>query len=290
MAHETLSLGSEVKREGQPQASQHLPLGSRTLIMGIVNVTPDSFSDGGQFLKPDKALAQARRIEAEGADIIDVGAESTRPGAVEITAEEELARLVPVLQPLVQATSLPISVDTYKAAVAREALRLGASMVNDVGGLQRDPEMAAVVAEYQVPVVIMHNQEDTVYESDLMEALSCFFEKSLQIAHSAGVLKSNIILDPGIGFGKTFEHNIEVLRRLKELESLGYPLLLGVSRKSVIGHILDLPPQERLEGTLAAHVLGIQQGVAVLRVHDVAAHRRAVRVADKLLRPEGSLE
>ena len=170
--------------------------------MGIVNVTPDSFSDGGQFFKPDKALVQARRIEAEGADIIDVGAESTRPGAIEITAEEELRRLVPVLQSLVPATSLPISVDTYKAAVAREALRLGASMINDVWGLQRDPEMAAVVAEYQMPIVIMHNQKDTIYERDLIETLRCFFEKSLQIAHAAGIAKANILLDPGIGFGK----------------------------------------------------------------------------------------
>lgn len=252
--------------------------------MGILNVTPDSFSDGGRFLDVENAVAKGLRMEAEGADIIDVGAESTRPGAREITAEEELTRLMPVLQKLVKTVALPISVDTYKAPVASEALHLGVQIINDVWGLQRNPEIAAVVATYKATVIIMHNQKEPVYRDDLISELRRFFQKSLRIAHAAGISDSKIILDPGIGFHKTFAHNVEILRRLNELKSLGYPILLGISRKSLIGHILNVPPQERLEGTLAANVLGIQQGASILRVHDVAAHRRAARVADALLK------
>lgn len=261
-----------------------LPLGSRTLIMGILNITPDSFSDGGQFFDLEKAVNHAQKMVAEGVDIIDVGAESTRPGAIEIGAAEEVSRLIPVVERLVAEVTVPISVDTYKAEVARAALDAGADMINDVWGLQRDLGMAAVAAEYQVPMVIMHNQKRAVYKGDLIQALCRFFKQSIRIAADAGMDKSQVILDPGIGFGKTLEHNLEMLSRIGELSSLGYPLLLGTSRKSVIGSILDLPPGERLEGTIATNVAGIIQGVDIIRVHDVQENRRAACVTDRIFR------
>ena len=261
-----------------------LPLGSRTLIMGILNVTPDSFSDGGRFFEPEKAVVHARKMVHEGADIIDVGAESTRPGAVEVEAEEEIARLVPVVERLVSEVEVPISVDTYKAEVACAALDAGAHMLNDVWGLQRDLKMASVVARYKVPIVVMHNKKQAVYEGDLIEEVCHFFKRSICIAEDAGVDKAQIILDPGIGFGKTLEHNIEMLSRIRELAALGYPLLLGTSRKSVIGGMLNVPPDERLEGTIATNVAGIIQGVDVIRVHDVVQNCKAACVTDRIFR------
>lgn len=263
-----------------------LPLGKRTYIMGILNVTPDSFSDGGKFLDLDKAVEHAKRMVAEGADIIDVGGESTRPGSQEISAEEELKRIMPVLERLVKELEVPISVDTYKAEVAEEALRIGVHMVNDVWGMQRDPKMAAVVARYGVPVVVMHNQKGTDYQGDIIEELCRYFRKSIRLGVAAGIAQEKIILDPGIGFGKTPEQNMLVMSRLGELNDLGHPILLGTSRKSMIGKILDLPTEERLEGTLATTVLGIIQGVDIVRVHDVKENVRVAKVTDAIVRGE----
>jgi len=259
-------------------------LGTRTYIMGILNVTPDSFSDGGRFVQTEAATGHACRLVEEGADIIDVGGESTRPGHREVNAEEEIARVLPVVKALKKELAIPVSVDTYKASVAEACLKAGADMVNDVWGLQREPEIARVAAYYGAPVVAMHNQDGTDYEGDILVAMKDFFEKTLEIAFKAGIAKENIILDPGIGFGKTAEQNIQVMGRLNELRVMGYPVLLGTSRKSTIGKILDLPPDQRVEGTIATTVLGIQQGVDIVRVHDVQANRRAALVADAIVR------
>ena len=269
-----------------------LLLGQRTLIMGILNVTPDSFSDGGRWLEIPAALAHVRRMMKEGADIIDIGAESSRPGFVPMTAAEEISRLAPYLEALAAACPLPISVDTFKAETARAALGLGADLLNDIWGLQyaEEPgEMARVAAARGVPVIAMHNQQGTDYAAfggDVIAAEKAFFRRTVAIAEAAGLPRENLILDPGIGFGKTAEQNLEVLRRQQELtEKAGeeYPLLLGVSRKSVIGKVLDLPVGERLEGTLATSVLAVAQGASILRVHDVQENVRAVRMAEAIL-------
>lgn len=258
--------------------------GKRTYIMGILNVTPDSFSDGGRFTHVDHAVEHGFELIGQGADIIDVGGESTRPGSQEVGEAEELARILPVVEKLYALTATPISVDTYKARVAELCLEAGADMINDIWGLQREPEIARVAAHYGAPVVVMHNQQGTAYSQDIMAAMIDFFERSLEIAFKAGLPKEHIILDPGIGFGKTIEQNIAVMGRLSELKVLGYPVLLGTSRKSTIGRILDLPPEQRVEGTLATTVLGIQQGVDIVRVHDVMQNRRAALVADAIVR------
>lgn len=263
-----------------------LSLGKRTYIMGILNVTPDSFSDGGKFIDLEKAVKHAKKMVAEGADIIDVGGESTRPGAHEVSAEEELKRVLPVVQRLVKEIDVPISVDTYKSEVAEEVLRAGAHMINDVWGMQKDPEMASVVAKYGVPVIVMHNQKGTEYQGDIIEEICKFLRKSIQLGTAAGIKQEKIILDPGIGFGKTPEQNILVMSRLGELNDLGHPILLGTSRKSMIGKILDLPSGERVEGTLATTVMGIIQGVDIVRVHDVKENTRAAKVADAIVRGE----
>lgn len=261
-----------------------IEIGKNTLIMGILNVTPDSFSDGGQFNSVSQGLNQAIKMVKEGADIIDVGGESTRPGSDYVEVSEEIKRVVPVIQELKRFINKPISIDTYKADVARAALEVGANIVNDVWGLQKDPNIANVIAEYDVPVVVMHNQEDTIYENDIIESMKSFFEKSIEIALSAGVKKEQIILDPGIGFGKTVAQNLEVMNRLEELNSLGYPILLGISRKSIIGKTLDLPTHDRLEGTLALNAIGIQKGVEIIRVHDVKENLKAAKMIDAVCR------
>jgi len=261
--------------------------GERTYIMGILNATPDSFSGDGLQNEPDPiaaAVARARAMAAAGADIIDLGAESTRPGATPVTAEEELDRLLPVLRAVAEAVDVPISVDTYKATVAAAALKNGASCVNDVWGLQRDPEMGKVVAAAGVPVIVMHNQVGTEYTGDLMAAILRFFRRSLSLAEAAGVPAERVIVDPGIGFGKTREQNLEVLRRLPELRSLGRPVLLGTSRKSVIGLTLNLPVGERLFGTAATVALGVAGGADIIRVHDVAEMAQVARMADAVVR------
>lgn len=269
-----------------PCGKYQLQLGTRTYVMGILNITPDSFSDGGEYADLERALARARQMVAEGAAIIDVGGESTRPGAEEVGAEEELERVLPVVECLVRELNVPISVDTYKAAVAETVLQAGAHLINDVWGLQRDPGLAAVVARFGVPVIIMHNQKGTEYQRDIMAEIKGSLEKSIGIGLAAGIKKEKIILDPGIGFGKTPEQNMVVMSRLGELNDLGCPLLLGTSRKSMLGKILDLPPKERVEGTLATTVLGIMQGVDIVRVHDVKENYRAAKVTDALVRSE----
>lgn len=266
---------------------QHtLEIGKRTLIMGILNVTPDSFSDGGKFDTIEHAIEQALEMADQGADIIDIGGESTRPGFAEVPLELEISRVLPVIEALVAHPEfdIPISIDTYKAETARCALMAGAEIVNDIWGLQREPEIARVAAQFGAPVIIMHNQNGTHYETDIVDSMIEFFEKSIAIAKAAGIPDQSIMLDPGFGFGKTSEQNIDLMPRLHELHVLGYPLLLGTSRKSMIGKILDLPPQERMEGTVATSVFGVVQGVEVIRVHDVKENLRAVKVMDAMTR------
>ncbi len=258
--------------------------GKKTYVMGILNATPDSFSDGGQYLSVSKAVTHAEQMVREGADIIDVGGESTRPGATPVCADEEIARVIPVIEGIRQVTDTPISIDTYKASVAEAALASGAQIINDVWGFQKDREMAKVAAAYNVPAILMHNQVDTHYAGDIVAAIKAFFETSLKIAEAAGVAKHQIVLDPGIGFGKNLSQNLEVMRRLDEICALGYPVLLGTSRKSMIGKVLDLPAHERLVGTLVTTAMGIQSGVEIVRVHDIQANVRACRMADAIVR------
>ncbi len=260
-----------------------LTLGERTLIMGILNITPDSFSDGGRYFDLDRALAQAKRLVEEGADILDIGAESSRPGHQEISGEEEWTRLEPVLKVLARELSVPISLDTTKAEVAARGLEAGAHIINDIWGLQRDPDMAQVAGKYQAPVIVMHNQQGTEYRHLMGDILS-FFRRSIAVAEEYGLSGDQIILDPGIGFGKNTEQNLEVMGRLEEIRALGHPLLLGTSRKSMIGNTLNLPVPERLEGTIATSVLGAAAGVDIVRVHDVRANRRAVEMTDAICR------
>ena len=258
--------------------------GGRTRIMGILNVTPDSFFDGGRNNLPAAAETRARVMDAEGADWIDIGAESSRPGATLISKDEELRRLLPVIERVRLVTRLPLSVDTTKAAVAKAALAAGATWINDIWGLQGDPGMADVVAEAQASVVIMHNQRGAEYPDGIFTAIGRFFEVSLQLAGRAGIPHSRVVLDPGIGFGKTPAQNLEVLRGLAEFKGFGLPLLLGASRKSVIGHVLRLPPEERLEGSLVTTVAAVAAGFDAVRVHDVQAHVRVARTADAIYR------
>lgn len=259
-----------------------LPIGPRTLVMGIVNVTPDSFSDGGLFQTREAAVAAGLRLIAEGADIVDVGGESTRPGHVPVDAEEEIERAIPVVAELVARTAAPISIDTHKARVAERALKAGAHIVNDVWGLSRDPDMAAVAAAHEAAVVVMHNREAADPEIDILADLRDFFARALERAAAAGIRNDRIVLDPGIGFGKTFEQNLVILARLGELGELGFPLLLGTSRKSFIGRLVPSEPRDRLAGTIASNVIGVLAGAAIVRVHDVAAHVQALRVADAI--------
>lgn len=261
-----------------------LNLGTKTYIMGILNVTPDSFSDGGKFNELENAIEHAKEMVQQGADILDIGGESTRPGHTVISVEEELSRVVPVIERLVKEVEAPISVDTYKSEVAEGALKAGAHMINDIWGLQKDENMAKVIAKYDVPVTIMHNQDGTEYKTDIMEEIFRFLKKSISIALEAGIKPENIILDPGIGFGKTPGQNMEVMNRLDELNYLGYPVLLGTSRKSMIGKILDLEPQFRVEGTVATSVIGAIKGVDIVRVHDVVENYRALKVTDAIVR------
>nr|WP_246798234.1 dihydropteroate synthase [Alkalibacter rhizosphaerae] len=252
--------------------------------MGILNVTPDSFSDGGDFVDAQKAFDHAVDMLKDGAHIIDIGGESTRPGFTPVTAEEEIKRTVPVIKLLREKTNAIISVDTTKAVVAEEAIKNGAHIINDIWGLQKDPEMIAVAAKYQVPVVIMHNQDGTYYEGDMMESIIRFLKESIAIAIKGGLKKENIILDPGVGFGKTSEQNMVLMTRLKEIRDMGYPVLLGTSRKSMIGKILDVPAKERVFGTVATTVMGILQGMDIVRVHDVKENAEAAKVTDVIVR------
>ena len=252
----------------------------RPIVMGILNLTPDSFADGGRFLDPAKAVAHAERMIAEGADIIDVGAESTRPypGMRPVSAEEELARLMPVL-PQVIALGVPVSIDTIKAAVAARALAAGAAIVNDVWGLQRDPDMAGVIAAHGAPVVVTHNRETVDPALDILADIEAFFSRSLDIAAGAGIARDRIVLDPGIGFGKTPEQSLAAIAGLVRLRAFGLPLLIGLSRKRFINAVVPSKPQNRLAGSLAGAVLAVLDGAAIVRVHDVAETVQALRVA-----------
>ena len=250
--------------------------------MGILNVTPDSFSDGGRSAAPDDALANARRLVAEGADMLDVGGESTRPGHTPVGAEDEWSRIAPVIPALVAEMGVPVSVDTYKAEVARRALAAGASIVNDVWGFTRDPDMAKVVADHDAAAVVMHNRAEVDETLDIVTEMLGFFERVLDIADRAGVKREKLVLDPGIGFGKSFPQNLAAIRRLPELRVLGLPILLGTSRKSLIGKVIQTTPAERVPGTIASNVMAIMDGVEIIRVHDVAAHVQAARVAEAI--------
>lgn len=281
--------------------------GSRTYVMGILNITPDSFSGDG-LLSPspslqidlDRTLEQARRFLAAGGDILDVGGESTRPGAVQVDAEEETQRVVPVIRALREEfPQAVISIDTYKSAVARQAFEAGAHILNDVWGLRADPELAGVAAKYRAPVILMHNRSnpasvevrERLGNAYTAAAYDNFFEDvkrdlldSVALARKSGIPDERIILDPGIGFGKTVEQNLELIRRLDEIRALGFPVLLGPSRKSFIGYTLNLPPDQRVEGTAAAVAVGITRGADIVRVHDVEAMVRVVRMTDALIR------
>ncbi|MBK3396265.1 MULTISPECIES: dihydropteroate synthase [Methylobacterium] len=262
-------------------------LGRRTLVMGILNVTPDSFSDGGRFQDLDAAREQAARLVAEGAALLDIGGESTRPGHVPVPADEEQARVLPAIRALAPTLPVPISIDTYKASTADVALKAGARIVNDVWGLQRDPEIARVAAHHGAPVVVMHNRETIDASLDIMDEMRAFFERSLTIARQAGISERDIVLDPGVGFGKSWEQHLEALRRLPELRALGFPLLVGVSRKSVLGRIHNAAtaPADRLFGSIAAHVAAATLGADIVRVHDVRPHVEACQVVDAITRP-----
>ena len=260
--------------------------GQRTYVMGIVNVDLDSFSGDG-LRDAESAIAQGKRFAAEGADIIDVGGESTRPGFKPISIDEELGRVMPVIERLAGELSVPVSIDTYKSEVARQAVAAGARMINDVWELKRDPKLARVAAESGVPLVISQNQRESRFH-DFFPELIASLKKSMQIALDAGVDWNNIIIDPGVGFGKTVEQNVEIVRRLAELKVLGRPILLGTSRKSFIGHVLDLPVAQRLEGTAATIAIGIANGADMVRVHDVAQMVRVVKMSDPIVRGKPS--
>jgi dihydropteroate synthase len=276
------SLSSLPAQDG-PSALTRLLTTGRPLVMGILNLTPDSFSDGGRFVDPAVALAHAERMVQDGADIIDVGAESTRPygGAVEVDAEEECARLQRVLPALV-ALGKPVSIDSMKAKVVAWALARGAQIANDVWGLQRDPDMAPVVAEHRVPVIVMHNRIKAEPGLDIIADMMAFFERSLEIASRAGIARDMIVLDPGIGFGKTPAQSLTAIARLEDFKRFGLPLLMGLSRKRFISHVVPSEPMQRLGGSIAGNLLAVQKGAAIVRVHDVAETVQALRVADAI--------
>lgn len=253
-----------------------------TFVMGILNVTPDSFSDGGEFNSVEKAVVQAKKMVADGAKIIDVGGESTRPGYTRISDDEEIARVVPVIEALVKEVPAIISIDTYKSHVARAAINAGAHMINDIWGAKADPDMAKVAAELNVPIILMHNRETDVYTDYFTEFLQDL-EQSIEIVKAAGVPDAHILLDPGIGFVKNLAESIETMQRLDELVALGYPVLLATSRKRMIGAVLDLPVEERVEGTAATCAFGVQKGCHMMRVHDVKEIARTVKMTDALV-------
>jgi dihydropteroate synthase len=268
-----------------------IDLGSRTHVMGILNVTPDSFSDGGQFASHDAAVAHARTLAAQGADIIDIGGESTRPGALPLSEEEELRRVLPVIERIVTDIAVPVSIDTYKAGVARKALAAGASIVNDISGLRFSPDMAPIVADHGASLVLMHikgtprdMQVDPVY-GDVVGEIMNYLDESASLAMKAGVGKDRILVDPGIGFGKTLQHNLEIISRLDEFKALGFPIVIGTSRKRFIGTVLNITePGDRVEGTAATVALAIERGAHIVRVHDVAYMTRVARMTDAIVR------
>ena len=280
-------LGRTRRRPGHVlQLGRHrLPLGKRTLIMGILNVTPDSFTDGGKYNRLSAAVKRAFQMVEEGADIIDIGGESTRPGYRGISETEEIARVMPVIETLKSRPdfSAPLSIDTYKAATARAALERGVEMVNDIWGLRADPDLAAVTASFGVPICLMHNRNSTTYRELVPEVIR-ELQESIELAKTAGVSDDRIIIDPGIGFGKDLDQNLAVMHRLEDFRGLGYPLLLGTSRKSMIGKTLNLPALDRIEGTAATVACGIAAGADIVRVHDIKEMRRVVLMTDAMVR------
>lgn len=254
----------------------------RPIIMGILNVTPDSFSDGGKYVDKETILARAHDMVRDGCGIIDVGGESTRPGATAISEEVELSRVLPVIEALNDQLNIPISIDTYKASVAKEACKSGATIVNDVWGLQGDPQMASVVADCAAGIIITHNRADIDPNLDILDDVSRFFERSIRIAEFAGIPRRDIILDPGIGFGKTLQQNLACITQIDRFEPFRLPILLGVSRKSFIGKILGNEPNERLVGTVVANLVGLQRGASIIRVHDVRPHWEAVKILEEM--------
>jgi len=258
--------------------------GERTYIMGIINMSLDSFSGDGFGGNIDKALKQAKRFIAEGADVIDIGGESTRPGSQPILPDDEISRVIPIIERLSAEINVPISIDTGKSAVAIRALRAGANMINDIWGLKQDNQLVEVAAEAGVPLVITSNQRNQLCRQDIINEVTTDLKRSINIAEKAGVFKRNIIIDPGIGFGKTLEQNLEIIRRLTELKPLNRPILLGTSRKSMIGLVLDLPTDKRLEGTAATVAIGIANGADIIRVHDVRQMVLVCRMSDAIIR------
>ena len=264
-------------------ADKEFNWGERTYIMGVINVTPDSFSGDGLGLDVETAVDQGKRFATEGADILDIGGESTRPGAESITEDEELRRVIPVIERLASEVSLPLSIDTYKRGIASRALAAGARMLNDIWGLKYDPRLAELAAEWEVPIVLMSNQRDVTYQDILPEVISSL-RKSVALATDRGVPWENIIVDPGVGFGKKLEENLEIVRRLDELRCLNRPILVGTSRKSMIGLVLDLPTDQRLEGSAATVAISIAKGADIVRVHDVAQMARVCQISDAIVR------
>lgn len=267
-----------------------MKIGNRTFdikndcyIMGILNVTPDSFSDGGKWTDIDKAIAHVEDMIEEGASIIDVGGESTRPGHVQISIDEEISRVVPVIEMIKKNFDIPVSIDSYKSPVVEAALKAGADLVNDIWGLKYDRKVADLIARYDVPCCLMHNRDNTDY-SNFIEDMLDDMKETLEIAKLAGIPDDHIILDPGVGFGKTYEHNLIAIDQLKRLVELGYPVLLATSRKSVIGLTLDLPADQRVEGTMVTTVMGVQKGASFVRVHDVKENMRAIRMTQAILK------
>ena len=264
--------------------NKEFKIGERTYIMGILNFTPDSFSDGGIFNNIDLAIEHVKKMIDDGVDIIDVGGESTRPGYTLISDEEEISRVVPVIKAIKENFDIPISIDTYKAKVAEKALEAGADLINDIWGFKKEKDMAKVAAKYNVPCCLMHNRDNEEYKN-LMEDILNDLSESIKIAKEAGVKDENIILDPGIGFAKTYEQNLETMNNLERFKELGYPILLGTSRKRMIGYALDLPVEERVEGTVATTVIGIMKDACdFVRVHDVLENARAAKMTDVIVR------
>ena len=266
--------------------NKEFDLNKRTYIMGILNVTPDSFSDGGKFNCIEAALKQTEEMIAQGADIIDIGGESTRPNFEAVSVEEEIQRVVPIIKAIREKFDIPISIDTYKAETAREALKAGADIINDIWGFKKDPNMAKVAKEFDVPCILMHNRDNTDYD-DIVHDVIMDLVESINIALDAGVKRENIILDPGIGFAKTYEQNLIVMNNLEQINNLNFPILLGTSRKSMIGLTLDLPVNERVEGTITTTVIGIMKGCKFIRVHDVLENKRTAVMTDKIIRING---
>ncbi|XJZ27399.1 dihydropteroate synthase [Bacillota bacterium Lsc_1132] len=262
--------------------SYTLDYGKKTVVMGILNVTPDSFSDGGKFNQIEKAVARAKEMVEQGADIIDIGGESTRPGFAPLSLEEELERVIPFVQAISENVDVPISVDTYKAEVAKQAIQAGAHIINDIWGAKADKKMAEVAAELEVPIILMHNRHTRDYQCFIRDVFNDLYE-SIALVKQAGVKDDMIILDPGIGFAKNYEENIEMMQNLDKLVGTGYPVLLGTSRKSMIGHALDLSVSERMEGTGATVCYGIQKGCQIIRIHDVKEMSRMAKMMDVLM-------